>query len=86
VGHVRLSWSENIRRTRRSCLSASTLSSISRPLVIFTPLRAGLSVSFAIAGKQYIAITTARVIAPEIHHPGNDNALYVFALPDDPRP
>jgi hypothetical protein len=54
--------------------------------VIFTPLRAGLSVSFAIAGKQYIAITTARVIAPEIQHPGNDKALYVFALPDDPRP
>jgi hypothetical protein len=24
-----------------------------------------------------------RVIAPEIHHPGNGNALYVFALPDN---
>ena len=27
-----------------------------------------------------------RVIAPEIHHPGNGNALYVFALPDNVRP
>ena len=49
--------------------------------------------AFAIGGKQYIAVTTGlgggsprdvpRVIAPEIHHPGNGNALYVFALPDD---
>ena len=53
----------------------------------------GYPVSFAIDGKQYIAVTTGlgggsprdvpRVIAPEIHHPGNGNALYVFALPDD---
>jgi alcohol dehydrogenase (cytochrome c) len=53
----------------------------------------GYPVSFAIGGKQYIAVTTGlgggsprdvpRVIAPEIHHPGNGNALYVFALPDD---
>ncbi len=53
----------------------------------------GFPVSFAIAGKQYIAVTTGlgggsprdvpRVIAPEIHHPGNGNALYVFALADD---
>jgi alcohol dehydrogenase (cytochrome c) len=52
----------------------------------------GYPVSFAIDGKQYIAVTTGlgggsprdvpRVIAPEIHHPGNGNALYVFALPD----
>jgi alcohol dehydrogenase (cytochrome c) len=56
----------------------------------------GFPVSFAISGKQYIAVTTGlgggsprdvpRVIAPEIHHPGNGNALYVFALPDDVRP
>ena len=53
----------------------------------------GYPVSFAIDGKQYIAVTTGlgggsprdvpRVIAPEIHHPGNGNALYVFALPDE---
>ncbi|MGI8990374.1 MAG: PQQ-binding-like beta-propeller repeat protein [Bryobacteraceae bacterium] len=52
----------------------------------------GYPVSFAIGGKQYIAVTTGlgggsprdvpRAIAPEIHHPGNGNALYVFALPD----
>jgi len=53
----------------------------------------GYPVAFAIDGKQYIAVTTGlgggsprdvpRVIAPEIHHPGNGNALYVFALADD---
>ncbi|MDQ2898258.1 MAG: PQQ-binding-like beta-propeller repeat protein [Acidobacteriota bacterium] len=52
----------------------------------------GYPVSFAIGDKQYIAVTTGlgggsprdvpRAIAPEIHHPGNGNALYVFALPD----
>jgi alcohol dehydrogenase (cytochrome c) len=52
----------------------------------------GFPVSFAIDGKQYIAVTTGlgggsprdvpRAIAPDIHHPGNGNALYVFALPD----
>jgi alcohol dehydrogenase (cytochrome c) len=51
----------------------------------------GHPVSFAIDGKQYIAVTTGlgggsprdvpHVIAPEIHHPGNGNALYVFELP-----
>ena len=54
----------------------------------------GFPVSFSIGGKQYIAVTTGlgggsprhvpRVIAPDIHHPGNGNALYVFALPDSP--
>jgi alcohol dehydrogenase (cytochrome c) len=53
----------------------------------------GYPVSFAVGGKQYIAVTTGlgggsprdvpRVIAPEIHHPANGNALYVFALPED---
>ncbi len=53
----------------------------------------GYPVSYAIDGKQYIAVTTGlgggsprdvpRVIAPEIHHPANGNALYVFTLPDD---
>ena len=52
----------------------------------------GHPVTFAIGGKQYLAVTTGlgggsprdvpRVIAPEIHHPGNGNALYVFRLPD----
>jgi len=54
----------------------------------------GFPVSFSINGKQYIAVTAglgggsprevpAR-IAPEIHHPANGNALYVFALPEKP--
>ncbi|MCC6364514.1 MAG: PQQ-binding-like beta-propeller repeat protein [Bryobacterales bacterium] len=51
----------------------------------------GHPVSFSIDGKQYIAVTTGlgggsprdvpHVIAPEIHFPGNGNALYVFELP-----
>ncbi len=50
----------------------------------------GFPVSYSIGGKQYIAVTTGlgggspvnvpQVIAPDIHHPGNGNALYVFAL------
>lgn len=53
----------------------------------------GYPISFAIEGTQYIAVTAGlgggsprdvpRVIAPEIHHPNNGNALYVFALMDD---
>jgi alcohol dehydrogenase (cytochrome c) len=52
----------------------------------------GHPVSFAIDGKQYIAVTTGlgggsprdvpRVVAPKIHHPANGNAIYVFRLPD----
>lgn len=54
----------------------------------------GHPVTFAIEGKQYIAVTTAmgargvsprtvpRVIAPDVRHPGNGNALYVFSLAD----
>jgi alcohol dehydrogenase (cytochrome c) len=55
----------------------------------------GHPVSFAIGGKQYIAVTTGlgggsprdvpHIIAPEIHHPLNGNALYVFSLEDDTR-
>ena len=51
----------------------------------------GYPVSFTAGGKQYVAVTTGlgggsprlvpRTIAPEIHHPRNGNALYVFALP-----
>lgn len=50
----------------------------------------GHPVSFAIDGKQYIAVTTALggtsprtvpgVVAPEITYPRNGNALYVFSL------
>src|SRR5438477_7399701 len=52
----------------------------------------GFPVSFAIDGRQYIAVTTGlgggsprnvpQAIAPDIHHPANGNALYVFALPE----
>jgi alcohol dehydrogenase (cytochrome c) len=52
----------------------------------------GFPISFAIDGKQYIAVTTGlgggsprqapSIIAPEIRPPANGNALYVFALPD----
>ena len=50
----------------------------------------GFPVSFSIEGKQYIAVTTGlgggsprnvpAIIAPDIHHPGNGNALYVFKV------
>ncbi|MGH9785889.1 MAG: pyrroloquinoline quinone-dependent dehydrogenase, partial [Terriglobia bacterium] len=52
----------------------------------------GFPVSFSIGGKQYIAVSTGlgggsprnvpRTIMPDIRHPVNGNALYVFALPD----
>lgn len=52
----------------------------------------GFPVSFAIDGKQYIAVTAAvggtsprtvpRVVTPEIRPPSRGNALYVFSLPD----
>jgi len=52
----------------------------------------GHPIVFAVDGKQYIGVTAAlggssprtvpRVIAPEIQHPDNGNALYVFSLPD----
>jgi alcohol dehydrogenase (cytochrome c) len=51
----------------------------------------GYPVSFSIGGKQYIAVTSGlgggsprqvpRTIIPDVHHPSNGNALYVFALP-----
>jgi len=53
----------------------------------------GFPVSFAIDGKQYIAVSTGlgggsprnvpRTIAPDVHHPLNGNALYVFTLPEE---
>ena len=52
----------------------------------------GHPASFAVDGKQYIAVTTALggtsprtipgLVAPEITYPRNGNALYVFSLPD----
>ena len=52
----------------------------------------GFPVSFTAGGKQYIAVTTGlnggsprqvpAVVVPDVHHPANGNALYVFALPD----
>ena len=52
----------------------------------------GHPVSYAIDGKQYVAVTTAtwgtspravpRVVAPDVRHPSAGNALYVFSLPD----
>ncbi|GAB1263535.1 outer membrane protein assembly factor BamB family protein [Aurantivibrio infirmus] len=52
----------------------------------------GFPVSFAIDGKQYIAVTAAvggtsprtvpRVVTPEIRPPNRGNALYVFSLPE----
>ena len=52
----------------------------------------GFPVTFSIDGKQYIAVPTGLgggsprnvplTIAPDIHHPANGNAMYVFALPD----
>jgi alcohol dehydrogenase (cytochrome c) len=52
----------------------------------------GFPVTFAAGGKQYIAVSTGlgggsprvvpRAILPDIRHPQNGNALYVFALPD----
>ena len=55
----------------------------------------GYPVAYSIDGKQYVAVTTGlgggsprnvpHVVAPEIHHPANGNALYVFQLPDPPQ-
>lgn len=52
----------------------------------------GHPIVFAVDGKQYIGVTAAlggssprtvpQVIAPEIQHPDNGNALYVFSLPE----
>ena len=48
--------------------------------------------TFTAGGKQYVAVTTGlgggsprnvpRMIEPDVRHPQNGNALYVFALPD----
>jgi alcohol dehydrogenase (cytochrome c) len=51
----------------------------------------GSPVTFSAGGKQYIAVTAGlgggsprqvpRTIIPDVHHPQNGNALYVFELP-----
>jgi len=55
----------------------------------------GSPVSFSVGGRQYIAVTTGlgggsprmvpRTISPDVHHPLNGNAIYVFALPEKAR-
>ena len=52
----------------------------------------GFPITFSIGSRQYVAVPTGLgggsprqvpgLIAPDIHHPLNGNALYVFALPD----
>ena len=54
--------------------------------------RRAFPIAFAVGGKQYIAVPTGlgggsprnvpRAIEPDIKHPQNGNALYVFALPE----
>ena len=53
----------------------------------------GHVVSFAVDGKQYIAVESGlgggspvakpATLLPGVHHPNNGNAIYVFALPDN---
>jgi alcohol dehydrogenase (cytochrome c) len=55
----------------------------------------GYPVSFSVGGRQYIAVTTGlgggsprmvpRTISPDVRHPLNGNAIYVFALPEKTR-
>jgi len=52
----------------------------------------GLPISFAVDGKQYIAVPTGlgggsprvvpSIVTQDIRHPAGGNALYVFELPD----
>ena len=51
----------------------------------------GFPVTFTAGGEQYVAVSTGlgggsprvvpRILTPEIRHPRNGNALYVFKLP-----
>ena len=51
----------------------------------------GFPISFSVDGTQYIAVSSGlgggsprnvpATIAPDVRHPANGNALYVFALP-----
>ena len=55
----------------------------------------GYPVAFSVGGRQYIAVTTGlgggsprmvpRTISPDVRHPLNGNAIYVFALPEKAR-
>jgi alcohol dehydrogenase (cytochrome c) len=55
----------------------------------------GYPVAFSAGGRQYIAVTTGlgggsprmvpRTISPDVRHPLNGNAIYVFALPERAR-
>jgi alcohol dehydrogenase (cytochrome c) len=52
----------------------------------------GFPLTFSVAGKQYIAVSTGlgggsprnvpSILDPDVHYPSYGNALYVFALPD----
>ena len=52
----------------------------------------GYPVAFSVGGREYIAVTTGlgggsprqvpRTISPDVRHPLNGNAIYVFALPE----
>ena len=52
----------------------------------------GFPVTFAVDGKQYVAVTTGlgggsprvvpNLLATDVHYPGTGNALYVYSLPD----
>jgi alcohol dehydrogenase (cytochrome c) len=52
----------------------------------------GYPIAFAADGKQYIAVTTGlgggsprnvpRLLSPDVRHPANGNALYVFEVPN----
>jgi alcohol dehydrogenase (cytochrome c) len=54
----------------------------------------GFPVTFTAGGKQYVAVTTGlgggsprlvpRTITPDVRHPANGNALYVFEVPGTP--
>jgi alcohol dehydrogenase (cytochrome c) len=53
----------------------------------------GFPVAFRAGDREYIAVTTGlgggsprqvpAVVTPDVHHPNNGNALYVFALPEN---
>ena len=52
----------------------------------------GFPITYSVEGRQYVAVPTGlgggsprlvpSLITPEIHHPSNGNAIYVFALPE----
>jgi len=52
----------------------------------------GFPITYSVNGRQYVAVPTGlgggsprlvpSLITPDIHHPSNGNALYVFALPN----